>query len=201
MLIIGLTGGIASGKSAVAAMFEKRGAHVINFDVLARVVVEPDMPAWKDIVAHFGTDILNEDRTLNRAKLGDIVFSDVQQRKALESFIYPQLFVEYNRRIEEIRSKDPNAIVFADVPLLFEIRLQSMFDKIVVVYATHEQQMKRLIERDGLDHESALKRLNAQMPLEQKMQQADYVIHNTGSLEETEADVNETWNTLSRLKQ
>jgi len=201
MLIIGLTGGIASGKSAVAAMFEKRGAHVINFDVLARVVVEPDMPAWKDIVAHFGTDILNEDRTLNRAKLGDIVFSDVQQRKALESFIYPQLFVEYNRRIEEIRSKDPNAIVFADVPLLFEIRLQSMFDKIVVVYATSEQQMKRLIERDGLDHESALKRLNAQMPLEQKMQQADYVIHNTGSLQETEADVNETWNTLSRLKQ
>ncbi|RJP75451.1 MAG: dephospho-CoA kinase [Candidatus Abyssobacteria bacterium SURF_17] len=200
-MIIGLTGGIASGKSAVAAMFEKRGAHVINFDVLARVVVEPDMPAWKDIVAHFGTDILNEDRTLNRAKLGDIVFSDVQQRKALESFIYPQLFVEYNRRIEEIRSKDPNAIVFADVPLLFEIRLQSMFDKIVVVYATSEQQMKRLIERDGLDHESALKRLNAQMPLEQKMQQADYVIHNTGSLQETEADVNETWNTLSRLKQ
>lgn len=199
MLVVGLTGGIATGKSIVASMFEKRGAYVIDFDVLARVVVEPDTPAWKDIVEHFGTPILNEDRTLDRARMGDIVFADARKRKILEGFIYPRLFEEYSRRIREIGEKDPEAIVLADVPLLIEIGLQDMFEKIIVVYAPRQQQIERLIERDGLDRESVLRRVEAQMPIDEKLKHADYVIHNPGSVEETEVEVNEVWKALHRL--
>ncbi len=201
MLIAGLTGGIATGKSIVASMFEKRGAYVIDFDVLARVVVEPDTPAWKDIVEHFGTSILNDDRTLDRAKLGDIVFADTGKRKILEALIYPRLFEEYSRRIREIGEKDPDAVVLADVPLLIEIGLQSMFEKIIVVYAPRERQIERLIERNGLDRESALNRIKAQMPIDEKLKHADYVVYNSGSVGETEVEVNKVWKALQRLNE
>ncbi len=199
MLIFGLTGGIATGKSTVAKMFEQRGAHIIDFDVLARIVVEPDTPAWKDIVDFFGTSILNKDRTLDRAKLGDIVFDDTEKRKTLQGFIYPRLFEEYARQTREIEQNDPNALVLADVPLLIEVGLQGMFEKIIVVYATEEQQIKRLMERDGLNREDILKRFEAQMPIEEKLKQADYVIHNSGSLEEVENEVENICQALQSL--
>lgn len=189
MPIIGLTGGIATGKSTVSEMLKKNGAHIIDFDVLSRVVVEPDLPAWKDIVDFFGESVLNEDRTLNRTRLGEIVFDDEEKRRQLQGFIYPRLFEEYSRRVEEIRETDPEAIIIVDVPLLIEIRLQHMFEKIIVVYAPEEQQLRRLIERDGFSREDAEKRLQAQMPIEEKLKHADYVIHNTGSLEDTEIEV------------
>ncbi|NQU07930.1 MAG: dephospho-CoA kinase, partial [Candidatus Abyssubacteria bacterium] len=110
MLIVGLTGGIATGKSTVASMFEKRGAVLVDFDVLSRVVVEPDTPGWKDIVDFFGTSILTDDRTLDRARLSEIVFVDEKERKQLQGFIYPRLFEEYSRRIKEIEENDPDAI-------------------------------------------------------------------------------------------
>lgn len=201
MLVAGLTGGIATGKSIVASMFEKRGAHVIDFDVLARVVVEPDTPGWKDIVEHFGTAILNEDRTLDRTKVGDIVFADARKRKTLEGFIYPRLFEEYSRRIREIEEREPDAIIVADVPLLIEVGLHDMFEKIIVVYAPQEQQVKRLTDRNGFDRESALNRIKAQMPIDEKLKHADYVVYNSGSVEQTEVEVEKVWKALQRLNE
>lgn len=147
----------------------------------------------------FGTSILNEDRTLDRAKLGDIVFDDTEKRRTLQGFIYPRLFEEYARQTREVEQKDPKALVLADVPLLIEVGLQGMFEKIIVVYATEEQQIKRLIERDGLNREDILKRFEAQMPIEEKLKQADYVIHNSGSLEEVESEVDSICQALQCL--
>jgi len=199
MVIVGLTGGIASGKSTVAAMFEKRGAHIIDFDVLARVVVEPDKPAWQDIVDFFGPSILNKDRTIDRARLGGIVFADETKRKTLEGFIHPRISGEYARRIGEINEKDPEAIVLVDVPLLIETGMEGLFEKIIVVYSTPEQQMERLINRDGLAREEAIKRLEAQMPIDEKRKRADYVVNNSGSLEEVEREVDTIFASLRSL--
>ena len=199
MLIIGLTGGIATGKSTVTAIFRKRGAIIFDYDVVAREVVEPDTPAWKDIVEYFGESILNDDRSLDRAKIGDIVFPDPEERKKLEGFIYPRLFEEYSRRIREIEQNDPDALVLADTPLLFEAHLEGMFDKIVVVYATREQQIQRLTERDGLDRDAVLARLDAQIPTEEKLDRADYVIQNCDSIEDMEREVNALFDKLQKV--
>lgn len=199
MLIIGLTGGIATGKSAVSKMLQKKGAHVIDFDVLSRIVVEPDTPAWKDIVDCFGDSVLKEDRTLDRLRLAEIVFDDEDKRNMLQGFIYPRLFDEYSRQLQEIGEKTPEAIVIADVPLLIEIRLQTMFEKIIVVYSPPEKQLERVIERDGFSREEAMKRLEAQMPIEEKLKHADFVVHNGGSLEETEAEVDTIYKELEIL--
>ena len=199
MLIVGLTGGIATGKSTVSEMFEERGAVIVDFDVLSHDVIEPDMPAWKDIVDYLGPSVLNEDRTLDRARLGDIVFADTEKRRKLEGFIYPRLFEEYSRRIQEIGEKNPDALVLADVPLLIEVKLKGMFEKIIVVYATREQQIQRLTERDGLDRDAMLQRLDAQMPIEEKIKHADYVIDNSGSLEKVEREVEKVHSALVKL--
>ncbi|GAB4344694.1 MAG: dephospho-CoA kinase [Candidatus Abyssubacteria bacterium] len=196
MMVIGLTGGIATGKSSIAAMFARRGAYIIDFDELAHLVVEPDKPAWQDIVDFFGSSILKEDRTLDRPKLGQVVFSDAEKRKTLQQFIYPRISEEYLRRIQEIGEKDPDAVVLVDVPLLIEQRMQPMFAKLILVYAPRELQLKRLTERDGLSLDDALKRLDAQMPIDEKVQYADYVVHNTGSLQESEAQVDQIWREL-----
>jgi dephospho-CoA kinase len=201
MMHVGLTGGIGSGKSTVAALFQKHGAFVIDYDYLAHVVVEPGKPAWKDIVDFFGHSILKDDRTLDRPRIGQIVFADNEKRKKLESFIYPRLGEEYSSRIEVVLAKNPDAIVMADVPLLIEKGMQGLFEKIILVYATREQQLQRLTARDGLDIDSALKRLAAQMPIDEKLQFADYVIRNTGSIEEVEVEVNTIWNELVRLNE
>ena len=199
MLIVGLTGGIATGKSAVTARFKERGAVVIDFDAMTHEVMEPDMPAWNDIVEFFGESILNDDRTLDRARLADVVFADPEKRKKLEGFIHPRLFEEYSRRIAEIEENDPDALVLVDTPLLVEVNLQSMFDEIVVVYATREEQIDRLTERDGLDEEAVLARLDAQMPTEDKLEHADYVIPNSGSLEDLDREVDKVFEVLLRL--
>ena len=201
MLIVGLTGGIATGKSTVVAMFEKRGARILDFDVMARVVVEPGMPALQDIVAYFGQSVLKDDGPLDRTKVGEIVFGDAEKRKTLEGFIYPRLFEEYARRVKEVEEKHPDALVLVDTPLLFEANLEHMFEKIIVVHSTREEQIERMVERDGLDREDAIMRLEAQMPTEEKLKRADYVIHNSGSLEEVESEVDEIWETLQDLRE
>lgn len=199
-MLIGLTGGIASGKSTVSEMLKRRGAHVIDFDVLARIVVEPDKPAWRDIVDYFGDSVLNEDHTLNRTKLGDIVFADAEKRQTLQGFIYPRLYEEYARQINEIQERHPDAIIVVDIPLLIETGMRGTFEKIIVVYATKEQQIKRLMARDGLDRESIQKRLDAQMSIDEKVKYADYVISNSDSLEQTEANVEQVWRDLLNLQ-
>lgn len=199
MLIVGLTGGIATGKSAVTARFKERGAVIIDFDAMTREVMKPDMPAWKDIIEYFGESVLNDDRTLDRARLADVVFGDPEKRLKLEGFVHPRLFEEYSRQIAEIEENDPDALVLVDTPLLVEVNLQSMFDEIVVVYATREEQIERLTARDGLDEEAILARLDAQMPTEDKIEHADYVIHNSGSLEDLDLEVDKVFEVLRRL--
>jgi dephospho-CoA kinase len=200
MIIVGLTGGIGSGKSSVAEMFKDEGVYVIDFDYLARVVVEPDTPAWRDIIEHFGPEILLPDRTLNRSRLAEIVFSDAQSRKALEGFTHPRIFEKQDTLLKEIKAKDPKAIVIVDVPLLFELSLNKNFDKIILVYVSRDVQIERAIKRDALLKEEVEKRLKAQINLEKKKLLSDYIINNEGSLKNTMDQVRRVIHELKKLK-
>lgn len=199
-LLIGVTGGIASGKSVVAGMLEEFGAKAIDFDDLARRVVEPDKPAWRDVVVHFGESILLDDRTVDRKKLGEIVFHDVEQRRALEDFTHPRIRDEFYRDVASIRSHDAEAIILAVVPLLLENDMKPLFDVVVVVYAPEETQVGRLMERDDLSRDEAFTRLRAQMPIDKKVTMADTVIDNSGSLADTRRQVEELWQSLRGMK-
>jgi dephospho-CoA kinase len=193
MLNVGFTGGIASGKSTVAKIFQEKGAFLIDFDKLAHFVEEPDQQAWKAIVDFFGSDILNEDRTINRVKLGLLVFTDREKLSKLNGIVHPAIFDEWKRRREDIRERNPHAIVISDVPLLIEVGMQKMFDVVVLVHASPEDQIERLMERNGLSREDAVRRLSSQMPIDEKRAYADIVIDNHDSLEVTRRIVNDVW--------
>ncbi len=199
-LLLGLTGGIATGKTTVAKMLKELGASLIDFDVIARQVVEPGKPAWKDIVEYFGKQVLQEDDTLDRKKLSNIVFRDSQKRKKLEGFTHPRIHEEFVKQVNEIAEKDPEAIIQVDVPLLIEFNQQYMFHKVLVVYTPVEKQVERLVERDGITKEEAADRLKAQLPIDEKVEYADFVIHNEHSLEETKRQVEELWKKLKKIQ-
>jgi dephospho-CoA kinase len=196
MLNVGLTGGIASGKSTVAEMFVEKGAYLIDFDDLAYFVEEPDRPAWKAIVDCFGSDILNEDRTINRVKLGLIVFADHEKLSLLNSIVHPAVFEEWRQRIENIYDSDPCAIVISDVPLLIEVGVQHLVDVVVLVYVSPEEQIQRLMNRNKCSRQEAASRLDAQMPIDEKAPYADIVIENRGSQEMTGRIVDDVWKDL-----
>jgi len=200
ILLIGLTGGIASGKSTVAHMLEEMGSHVIDFDMLARRVVEPGRPAWKKIVDYFGRDILQGSGEIDRKRLSRIIFGNSEKRKRLEGFTHPFIADEFTGQVDEIASSDPDAIINAVVPMLFEAGMQVLFHKVVVVYIPREEQIKRLIERDGISEGDAVNILNAQMHIDEKIRQADFIINNENSIEETKRQVHDLWNTLRRLQ-
>ena len=198
--LLGVTGGIATGKTTVVNLLRAKGAAVIDFDLLARRVVEPDKPAWKDIVAYFGEQVLQEDRGLDRKKLSEIVFRDLEKRKKLEGFTHPRILGEFIQELNEIVSGNPQAIVLADIPLLIELNLQYLFHKLLLVYVPEEQQIQRLMERDGISREEAVGRLKAQLPIEEKAGYADFIIHNEGSPEETGKQVDALWVKLRQLQ-
>jgi dephospho-CoA kinase len=189
MLVVGLTGGIGSGKSAVAEMFREEGAEVIDFDYLARLVVEPGKPAWRDIVEYFGRRILFSDKTLNRSALAEIVFSDAESRKALEGFTHPRIFEARDALLKGIKERDPLSVVIIDFPLLFELGLRNGLDQVILVYVPREIQIERAANRNNLSREAVEKRLKAQMPIEEKRSLSDYVIDNQGDFTETRAQV------------
>ena len=199
-LLLGVTGGIATGKTTVANMLEQRGAPIIDFDVLARRVVEPDKPAWKDIVDYFGEEILLEDRTLDRKKLSGIVFRDGEKRTKLEGFIHPRTGIEYTEQIDRITAADPNAVIQAVVPLLFEANMRDLFEKILLVYTPREAQTERLVLRDGITEEEASRILDAQLPIDEKVGFADFVINNEKGLEETKKQVEDLWKKLKKIQ-
>lgn len=176
MMLIGLTGGVATGKSTVAKMFGRCGAVVIDADQLAREVVQPGKPAWQDIIHTFGTGVLNPDRTINRQTLGSLVFSHPRKRRQLERIIHPRVAREQQRLTRQAAKIDPEAIVIYDVPLLFEAGIDKRVDKIVVVTADRETQIARLSKRNGLSRFEALRRIKSQMPMNRKCQFADFVL-------------------------
>lgn len=191
--LVGLTGSIACGKSAAAAMLEELGAPMIDFDVLARVVVEPGKPAFQDIVDYFGKQVVGQDGTLDRKKLSDIIFGDLEKRKKLEGFTHPRIYEEFFRLINEISEKDPEAIIQVVIPLLIEVNMQYLFDKLIVVAVSPRVQAERLAARDGISLEEASKIISSQLAIDEKKGYADYVIDNEGSLEETRAQVEKVW--------
>lgn len=196
MLNVGLTGGIACGKSTVAKMFLKNGAHLIDFDGLAHEVQEPGKPAWKQVVNHFGEGILQPDKKIDRVKLGNIVFADKEKLSELNNIVHPLVYQEWQSRLEKMCKKEKHAIVLSDIPLLFEGNMQILFDLTMLVLIAPEEQIRRLMARNGVNKEEAEKRLNSQMPIGEKISLADIIIDNEGSIPETEKRVGQVWKEL-----
>ena len=198
MTIAGITGTIGTGKSTVAAMFGELGAFIIDADKLAHEVVEPGKTAWQAIIDNFGRELLNEDQTLNRQMLADIVFKDAVKLQLLNSIVHPEVFKEDQRLVDERKSVDPDGLVIKDIPLLLEMGREIarlMVDKIIVVYASPDIQLKRLITR-GVGEADARNRINNQVPVKDKMKQADFVINNDGTLDETRIQVRSVYQQL-----
>lgn len=181
MVLVGLTGGVATGKSTVASMFKRCGAVIIDADALARSVVEPGKPAWREIVKLFGRGVLNPDRTINRRVLGGIVFRDPEQLRRLERIVHPRVSREQRRLLRSAFARNPRAVVVYDVPLLFEAGIERTVDHIIVVSADRDAQIARLRKRDGLSRADALRRIKSQMPLSKKRRLADFVLDGTTS--------------------
>lgn len=194
---IGLTGGIACGKSTVAAMLAARGALIIDADRIAREIVLPGSPVLAQVADRFGQAVLLPDGSLDRKRLGSIIFGDDQARKDLEGLLHPPIRALMRERKERYEAEEPDKLLVLDIPLLYESKLEWMVSRVMVVYCPREVQLERLIHRDGLAAEQAEARLLAQLPIEEKRLRADIVIDNSGSFESTERQVDAFWSSLS----
>ncbi len=199
MILVGLTGGIATGKSTVAGMFKRCRAMVIDADALAREVVQPGKPAWREIVKAFGKTVLNPDRTLNRQALGEKVFGHPAKLRQLEHIIHPRVAREQRRLTRQAARTDPNAVVIYDVPLLFEAGIDTRVDTIIVVTADRETQIARLKKRNGLSRSEALRRIKSQMPLAEKRRRADYTLSGTLPLPQLKKQVRSLYQSFRAL--
>ncbi len=195
----GLTGGIASGKTTVADILKELGAYIVDFDLLAREIIEPGRRAFKEIVDYFGQKILCSDGHIDRKKLSRIVFSDHEKRKILEGFTHPPILDTFSKRVESIALRGKPSVIIAVVPLLFELKLQSLFNKTILVYIPAEEQLKRLITRDKIEREEALRIIQSQLPIDEKIDLADYLIDNHGNERATRKEVESLWLKLKNL--
>ena len=197
-MIIGITGGIASGKSTVSSILIDKGFIVIDLDIISRAVVEPGQPAYEELVVYFGNIILNEDGSINRRLLGDMVFSDEDLLKVLNNITHPYIF---RKLLKEINEECTNNIKFVDIPLLFEkydelIKQGIIFDEIWLVYTDEETQLERLMMRNNLNEKQAIDRINSQMPLIEKKKKATRIIDNNGDITQLYRTVVELLNEL-----
>ncbi|MBI1912871.1 MAG: dephospho-CoA kinase [Deltaproteobacteria bacterium] len=197
-MIIGLTGGIASGKSLVSGELKKLGAHIIDADIIAREIVEPGSPAYDDIVREFGAGILNEDSTIDRKALGKIVFADKEKLHKLNRITHPRIIEKINGKIKELNDNHKDPVIIVDIALLIEVGLHKDMTKVMVVYSDEKTQIERLRKRDNLSEEEAQQRLKAQMPMAEKLGYADYVIDNTGTAEQTKERVKQLYSELKK---
>ena len=195
MVVIGVTGGVGTGKSTVAKMFKELGAVVLDADAIAHQLMEPKRLCWRRVVDAFGEEVLNEDQSINRRRLAEIVFGDVQRRRDLEAIIHPQVLRQIKQRLHRLgRSRRVRAVVL-DVPLLVEVDAQGMADALVVVTAPRDVQLERLAHRYGEPGE-AQARIEAQMELSAKAALADVVVDNAGTLDATRTQVKRIWEQL-----
>ncbi len=186
MLIVALTGGIAAGKSVVARFLEERGCAVHSADQAAHEVMAPGSGAWERLRAHFGPGILNPDRTIDRRRLGAIVFADEAKRRFLNSVVHPLVLEKKKEIIARLEKEGKTKIFVSEAALTIEAGYAGMFDRVIVVYCRPEVQAARLMARDGLDRQAALQKIRAQMPQEEKKKQADYLIDTSDTLADTE---------------
>ncbi|MGG4350287.1 dephospho-CoA kinase [Bacillus licheniformis] len=198
-LVIGLTGGIASGKSTVAQMFQQCGITVVDADVIAKEAVEQGMPAYQKIAETFGEGVLLETGDIDRRKLGEIVFANEEKRLQLNAIVHPEVRkLMIKQRDEAIRAGE--RFVVLDIPLLYESGLEHLTDKVIVVWVPMELQLERLMKRNRLNKDEALNRIHAQQSLDEKKKRADAVIDNSGSLKDTEAQLHQLLDTWSNIE-
>ena len=198
MKLIGLTGGIATGKSAVASMLRQLGANIIDADELAREIAQPGQETWQDIVDAFGTEILRGDKTIDREKLRKIVFKDEKARKRLDSITHPRIRTLAQQRIRKLAAEGAEVVIY-EAPLLFENQVHLWLRPVILVACDLATQKQRLRERDGLNEEEIQQHLKAQMTVEEKRQLADFIIENTGDLETLKRQVKEVWGKITAI--
>jgi dephospho-CoA kinase len=185
LLVVALTGGIATGKSVVAKVLEQHGCYIHSADRVAHDLMKPGRPAWKQIISHFGRRVLNADQTINRARLGAIVFREAKERRFLNALIHPLVLKQKEqviRRLEKIASRK---IFISEAALTLEAGFGPFFDKVIVVHCPEDVQVKRLMRRDKISRREALRKIRSQMPGEEKRRHADYLIDTSGSLGDT----------------
>jgi dephospho-CoA kinase len=197
LIIVGVTGNIAVGKSTVARLFKELGAYVIDWDELAREAVRPHSEAWNKISEHFGKGVLNADLTVNRQRLANIVFSHRRELAKLNEIVHPRVFETDEMTTNQIKNRDPDALIIKDIPLLFEVSRPISVDKVIVVWARQETQLRRLEEK-GLARRDAQRRIQSQLPLEEKIRSADFVISNDGPLGDTKKQVHDIYTLLMK---
>ena len=185
MLIVALTGGIATGKSIVASTLQSLGCYVHYADQIAHQLMEPGRPTWKKIVSRFGQEILNPDKTINRKKLGVLIFTDEKKRNFINQLIHPLVFEEKKEIIDKLEKDGHHEIFVSEAALTIEAGFAEFFDKIIVVFCREEIQIKRLMERDNINREEALKKIASQIPTEEKIKSADYAIDSSGAVQST----------------
>lgn len=188
MLIVGLTGGIATGKSTVSAIFQSHGIPVIDADILAREIVEPGEPALQEIAETFGKDYLKDDGTLDRPKLGKRVFSDPEALADLNRITHTQIHQRFLKRVKLYQQSNIPIVIY-DMPLLFECKYSNVVDCTVVVYTSEKMQLERLIKRNQFSQKEAQRRINSQIPIEEKKKLGDYLIDNSKTIEHTKNQI------------
>ena len=204
-LIVGLTGGIVCGKSTVAKMFKDLGAKIIDADKLGHKVILPHKSAWEKIVKLFGKELLKEDLSIDRKKLGEIVFDEQRLLKKLNEITHPEIIKLIKKKISLVKNKTckkgKEEILIIDAALIYEAKIDNLMDKIIVVYIKEDEQIKRLKKRDNLSAEEALKRIKSQMSINEKIKFADYIIDNSNSLDKTKKQVEKIWKNLISRKE
>jgi len=192
-LIVGLTGSMGSGKTTAASIFKELGAFIIDADAICRELVIPNRPAWEEIIHSFGKTILKDDQNIDRPKLADIVFSEPEKKKLLENILHPKVIEEEMRLCRQILKEHPQSIIIIEAALLIESGNYRKVDKVIVVTGDHESLILRAMERSSLTREKAKLRIQNQMPQEEKVKRADYILENDGTREDFKTKVHELY--------
>jgi dephospho-CoA kinase len=199
-LIVAVTGSIACGKSTVSEMLRDLGAPLIDFDRIAREVVMPGTPGYDRIVSDFGSNVVHTDGTLDRKALSGIVFADEKKRRLLERITHPLIFDRFAEKLTQLSASRPDSVIQAAVPLLIEMNMQHLFDRVIVVYLPREIQLRRLAARDNISLETAAAIIGSQLSADEKKPYADYLIDNSHDLEETKKQVEQVWHQLQAIR-